>query len=534
MKLTFIGATHEVTGSCTLIEVGNVKGLVDYGMQQGIDTFENVPLPVDASDIDFVLLTHAHIDHSGNLPLLYKNGFRGKVYATDATCTLCDIMLKDSAHIQLAETQYKNRKSKRAGKATIEPMYTLDDVQGLVSLMVPCKYEKIIHINEFFEIRFTDIGHLLGSSCIEVWINYNGVERKIVFSGDVGNKNQPIICDPKFVKDTDYLVVESTYGNRFHEKQPDYISILAKHIQNTLDRGGNLIIPSFAVGRAQEMLYFIREIKHSNLVKGHDGFPVYLDSPLADEATSVFLQCDMEYLDEKTKELMKRGINPINFEGLHTAISEDDSKALNDDPTPKVIISASGMCEAGRIRHHLKYNLWRQECTILFVGYQANGTLGRIIFDGADEVKLFGDKIAVNAQISFLPGISGHADKNGLIEWINGFEKAPRKVFVNHGSDDSCKEFTECLKSEYKLDAYAPYSGTVFDMAFNEFVKITKGVPITKLSEKKFKKTSAFARLMACCEKLVYTARNCEGMSNKDLAKFSSQIDNLIEKWKRS
>ena len=282
MKVTFLGAAHEVTGSCTLIEVGDKKGIVDCGMEQGKDLFVNQELPVAASMLDFVIVTHAHIDHSGLLPLLYKNGFRGPVYATAATCALLDIMLRDCAHIQMADAEWKSRKAMRRGDAPVEPLYDLDDVAGLMKLLRPCDYESRVQVNEAVTVSFTDVGHLLGSSAIEIWLSENGCERKIVFSGDIGNLDQPILCDPKHIEKADYLVIESTYGNRNHtDERPDYISSLSQYIQRTLDRGGNVIIPAFAVGRTQEMLYFIREIKNRGLVTGHGDFPVYVDSPLA-------------------------------------------------------------------------------------------------------------------------------------------------------------------------------------------------------------------------------------------------------------
>ena len=400
MTITFLGAAHEVTGSCTYIECGATRFIVDCGMEQGRDMFVNQRLPVAPGTVDFALLTHAHIDHSGLLPLLAKNGFAGPVYATAATCSLADIMLRDSAHIQMSEAEYKTRKAKRAGGEAAEPLYDSEDVAALTKNLRQCGYGEVIQVAEGVAIRFTDVGHLLGSACIEVWLSEGGVKRKIVFSGDVGNTNQPILRDPERVSGADYVVVESTYGDRLHEKaRTDYVSELAKVIQRTLDRGGNVVIPSFAVGRTQEMLYFIREIKERGLVSGHPGFKVYIDSPLAVEATSVFLQCDASFLDGETRAILARGVNPLAFDGLEVSVSVDESRAINENPEPKVIISASGMCDAGRIRHHLKHNLWRRESYILFVGYQAEGTLGRMLYEGAKEVKLFGETIAVRAEI---------------------------------------------------------------------------------------------------------------------------------------
>lgn len=538
MKLTFIRATHEVTGSCSLIEIGSKYAIVDCGMEQGQDIYENIDLPVSASMIDYVFVTHAHIDHTGCLPLLYKYGFRGKVFATGETANLCDIMLRDSANIQMFEAEYQSKKSKRAGGDAVEPLYDLDDVAGLLKLFRPCEYGRVITVDENIAVRFTDVGHLLGSASVELFLSEDGIEKKIVFSGDIGNTNQPIINDPKTIEETDYLVIESTYGDRLHEKVEGQNSVeaLAQFIQRTMDRGGNVIIPSFAIGRTQEMLYFIRQIKNEGLVHGHDGFPVYVDSPLANEATAIFLQCDPSCLDEETRAVMAKGQNPLVFEGLHTFVTTEESKKLNSDMTPKVIISASGMCDAGRIKHHLKHNLWREESLILFVGYQANGTLGRIIYEGAKSVKIFGDEIAVKAEVALLPGLSGHADKQGLIDWVKGFSSPPAQIFVNHGEDSACMELARYFNEEMQLNAYCPYSGSVYDLAKGEWIKITDGILASKLSKKKEKKkasaSSAFHRLVAAAERLLSVVKGCEGMANKELAKFTDKIDSITNQLK--
>lgn len=530
MKLTFLGAAHEVTGSCTLIEVGDKRGLVDCGMEQGKDLFVNQELPVEASRIDFVLLTHAHIDHSGKLPLLYKQGFRGAVYASSATCALSDIMLRDSANIQMADAEWKSRKAQRKGEGPVEPLYDLEDVSGLMGLMHPCDYGTLIQVNDCVSIRLTDVGHLLGSAAIEVWLREGEESRKITFSGDIGNADQPILQDPQFVRDTQYLVMESTYGDRLHsEERVDYVAELAARIQTVLDRGGNMVIPSFAVGRTQEMLYFIREIKERGLVHGHGDFPVVVDSPLAIEATSVFLQCDTQFLDEEMRRLIRGGVNPIVFPGLELAVSEQESKAINEDKTPKLILSASGMCDAGRVRHHLKHNLWRPESMVLFVGYQSAGTLGRLLVDGVKSVKLFGEEIRVAAQIDVLPGVSGHADKAGLIRWLQGFEEKPELVFVNHGDPEAMDSFTRCLNEELGYRAFAPYSGTEFDLLRGEFTRVTEGVPVEKKAAKR-SVSPAFTRLIAAAEKLLEKARGLEGRANRDLTRFTEAIEKLIKK----
>lgn len=529
MKLIFIGADHEVTGSCHYLQVGDKHILVDYGMEQGVNVFENAPLPVNEAQIDYVFLTHAHVDHSGMLPLLYARGFRGQIFTTDASADLCSIMLRDCAHIQMMEAEWKSRKAKRGGEVTAqEPLYKMEDAEGVIKRIVPCHYNQMIEVCEEVKIRFTDIGHLLGSASIEVWLTEDGNEKKIVFSGDIGNKHQPLLKDPSFTKNADYVVMESTYGDRLHsEEKPDYVKELAAILKETFDKGGNVVIPSFAVGRTQEMLYFLRKIKVERLVEGHENFPVYVDSPLAVEATDIFTANRMECFDEEAMAIVKEGINPISFAGLKLSITSDESKAINFDNTPKVILSASGMCDAGRIRHHLKHNLWRPECTVLFVGYQSVGTLGRSLVEGADEVKLFGETIQVRAQIKKLSGLSGHADKNGLIEWISAFEEKPKKVFVVHGEDSVCVSFTECLKIEHGQRAYAPYSGTEFNLISNKFEYEAEPVPVKKTKPA----TGVFARLVAAGQRLMAIIQKNKGLANKDMAKFADQINSLCDKW---
>lgn len=551
MKITFLGAAREVTGSMTLIEVGREKLLVDCGMEQGRDVFVNQSLPVDASEINAVLLTHAHVDHSGNLPLLYKQGFRGTIYATRATCGLTDIMLRDCAEIQESDAEWKNRKHKRADGKVIEPLYTVKDAEKVLKLLRPADYGERLRIAEGVEIRFTDVGHLLGSAAIEVWLSESGVSKKFVFSGDVGNIGKPLLKDPSPVKDADYLMLESTYGDRLHELvECDHVGLLAEVIQRTLDRGGNVLIPSFAVGRTQEILYLIRLGKLQNRFKGHENFRVVVDSPLAEEATSIFLQSDPEFFDEETAELLRDGINPLYFKGLEPSVSAEESKALNSDETPKVIIAGSGMCEGGRIRHHLKHNLWRPECTVLFVGYQTEGTLGRLILDGAEHIKLFGESIAVRAEVAFLEGSSGHADRNGLISWLKGFAEKPKRVFINHGEDAACGSFASLLRDEYGYETFAPYSGTEFDIGKNEFIRITEGIPVKsnkKHSHENEKKSGSLEadyaskgavksknlerELIEAAKRLTSLTRTYGGASNKDKEAFIKDIRSLLEKW---
>lgn len=538
MKLMFLGAAHEVTGSCHYIEACGKSILLDCGMEQGRDTYENQEIPVSAADIDYVFLSHAHIDHSGLLPLLYKNGFKGEIYATEATTDLCRIMLLDSAHIQEFEAQWRNRKNKRAGKAPFEPLYTTEHAMAVLEHFVACDYQKTIPVCEGIQIRFTDVGHLLGSSSIEIWLTEDGITKKIVFSGDIGNLNQPIIHDPRYTAEGDVVIMESTYGDRCHTAPPDYVTELARVIQETFDRGGNLVIPSFAVGRTQEMLYFIREIKERRLVRGHEGFKVYVDSPLAIEATRVFAENYMDCYDTAAMELVKQGVNPLEFPGLEVAVTPDDSLAINFDKNPKVILSASGMCEAGRIRHHLKHNLWRAESTILFVGYQAIGTLGRNIIEGAKEVRLFGETITVNAHIEQLAGVSGHGDKEGLLSWINHFEKKPQRVFVVHGEDMVCEAFTQCLREEHGYDAFAPYSGACFDLITGQMISEGVKIPVAPKEYPKAKAQSQGGRraiyladqLDQAGDRLLRIIGQNKGGANRDMEKLLKQINELCDR----
>lgn len=531
MKLEFLGAAHEVTGSCHYLQIAGTSLLIDCGMEQGADTYVNQEIPVNAASIDYVLVTHAHIDHSGLLPLLYSHGFRGKIYATRATTELCNIMLKDSAHIQMFEAEWRNRKARRAGRPLVEPMYNMDDAIGVLEHFIPCEYEKKIALTEEISIRFIDAGHLLGSSSIEVWGREEEKEIKLVFSGDIGHENKPLIRDPKYIEDADYVIMESTYGDRVHQNPPDYAKELARVCRDTFNRGGNLVIPAFSVGRTQEMLYFLRKIKTENLLPEFSDFEVYIDSPLAVEATNIFHKSVEECFDEEAKELVEKGINPIGFPGLKKAITSDESKMINFIQKPIVIISASGMCEAGRIRHHLKHNLWRADSTVLFVGYQVPGTLGNHLLSGAKEVKLFGETIEVHAKIENLPGISGHADEPHLLEWIKAFGTTPKRVFVVHGDDKVCDHFAQEVEKETGIPAVAPYSGDAYDLLTNTCV--AQGSREMTRKEKRDNRavSNVFARLLAAGERLLAVIKRCEGRPNKELGKFADQINSLCDKW---
>ena len=466
MNITFLGAAKTVTGSCYLVETKDTKFLVDCGMFQGRanEVILNAePFPFNPGSLDFMLLTHAHIDHSGRIPKLYMDGFKGKIYATKPTVQLCGIMLPDSGHIQETENEWINRKRQRAGKAPVKPLYTVKEATDCLALLKGVTYGEAFSITEDIKVRFNDAGHILGSAIIEIWIRENGKDTKIVFSGDLGNKGVPILRDPTIIADADYLVVESTYGNRQHtlKKETDKLERFINIISETIAKGGNVVIPSFAVGRTQEIIYDLNKYMD---VFGDDkinkilNIPVYVDSPLATSATQIFRE-NLDCFDEEAREYIQNGDNPLDFPSLKFTQSPEESKKLNEKTESTIIISASGMCDAGRIKHHLKHNLWRKESTILFVGYQAEGTLGRRILDGATMVKLFGEEISVNARIEAIDGFSGHADKAGLLSWIGSIERKPKKVFIVHGEQEIMYDFAQTLSSEFGLRCIVPARG---------------------------------------------------------------------------
>lgn len=531
MQLVFYGADREVTGSCHCLEACGKKILIDCGLRQSSNDLASNRLPFYASQIDGVIVTHAHIDHSGRLPLLMKEGYQGKIYATGATCDLMKIMLRDSAHIQEMDAVTDSRKGRRAGLSPQGPLYTVEDAEATFPHFVPCTYGETVKLCDGISFRMVDAGHLLGSASVEVWVTENGATKKIVFSGDIGNLNQPIIRDPQYITEADYVVMESTYGDRDHDPIANYIPELARVFDKTFAAGGNVVIPSFAVGRTQELLYFIREMKEQNLVQSAPDFPVYVDSPLAAEATKIYDGDLTGYADDDTIRVIREGFRPLEFSNLHVCETVEESRALNDNPVPKVILSSSGMCEAGRIRHHLKHNLWRPECTVVFVGYQAEGTLGRMLIDGTKRVKLFGEEIAVKARISNFKALSGHADRSGLLRWISAFQKKPQRVFLVHGEERAAEAFLEELQKR-GYDAYLPNFEAVADLTENQI--LDKGIVPEKLYPVKAAGgSSAFSRLLAAGERLTHVIQDNKDGANKDLAKFTGQIMSLCDKWDR-
>ena len=466
MRISFLGAAKTVTGSCFHIETDTCSFLVDCGMFQGSSADEarnHDPFPFNPADLDFVILTHAHVDHSGRLPKLYVDGFQGPIYATKATAELCAIMLPDSGHIQEFENEWVNRKRERAGLPPVKPLYTVQDATDCMKLFKSVRYYEELRINDWIRVKFNDAGHLLGSSIVELWVREEGREIKLVFSGDLGNRDMPILRDPDIIESADYVFIESTYGNRDHIRTENKIDKFLEIIRSTKEKGGNVIIPSFAVGRTQEVIYelFKQHERNDEELKELLRIPVYVDSPLAVSATEVFRN-NLDCFDEEAREYIKNGDNPLDFPGLRFTRSAEESKALNDSTESLMIISASGMCEAGRIKHHLKHNLWRKESAIVFVGYQAAGTLGRRILDGAKKVRIFGEEINVDARVEMLEGLSGHADQTGLMNWLKAFRKKPRHIFVVHGEEDAIREFGDLIYKELKILPITPEYGESF------------------------------------------------------------------------
>lgn len=476
MKVTFLGATKTVTGSNFLVEGAGKKFLVDCGMYQGsaADEFENEsPFLFNVYDIDFVILTHAHIDHSGRIPKLYNEGFRKDVIATKATCDLCSIMLPDSGHIQEMEVEWKNRKRERKGEKPLLPMYTAEDAAKCLEIFKPVQYNEIVEVSPDIKIRFNDAGHMLGSSIVEIWITEHGKTEKIVFTGDLGNNDIPLLSPPTMISDADYLVMESTYGNRLHMRNDDKATLFLNIVYETLEKGGTVVIPSFAVGRTQEILFELNRIKEEK----HDeefykkykrlmSVPVYVDSPLAISATEVFKE-NTNLFNEETQAIINQGDNPLEFDGLKFTRTADESKMLNASNESSIIISASGMCEVGRIKHHLKHHLWEPNSTILFVGYQAPGTLGRRLVDGEKKVKIFGEEIAVNARIEYIEGYSGHADQEGLMNFVYSFTNPPKHIFLVHGEPEGQIVLRDKLKESTNIPITIPDFGETYELDEN-------------------------------------------------------------------
>jgi metallo-beta-lactamase family protein len=536
MNITFLGAAKTVTGSNFLVEAAGKKFLVDCGMYQGQakDELKNEePFLFNVDEIDFVLLTHAHIDHSGRLPKLYKEGYRNKIIATKATCDLCAIMLPDSGHIQEMEAEWKNKKRKRKGQKELPPLYTAEEAAKSLEIFRPVKYDEIIQIDENISVRFNDAGHMLGSAIIEVWVNEDGKQIKTVFSGDIGNNDIPLLSSPTMIESADYLVMESTYGNRLHLKNDQKAQDFLRIVSETLNKGGTVVIPSFAVGRTQEILYEINNLKD---VKHDEEFereyktlmrtPVYVDSPLAISATEVF-QENMDLFDDETQKIIKSGDNPLEFPGLKFTRTADESKELNEKNESSIIISASGMCEVGRIKHHLKHNLWNPNSTILFVGYQAPGTLGRKIVDGAKQVKIFGEDIAVNARIEYIEGYSGHADQEWLLNFVYSFIDKPKHIFLVHGEPEGQVVLKDKIEETTEISVTIPDFGEKYELS--DEINVIDKVKARKASE--YTRLQVIERMKTLQEEL----KDMEEIVKEEMLTESAkdeEIESLNEKMK--
>lgn len=537
MKITFLGATKTVTGSNFLVEGAGKRFLVDCGLFQGKATEElenSEPFEFDINSIDFMLLTHAHIDHSGRIPKLYKDGFRKNVIATKATCDLCSIMLPDSGHIQEMEIEWTNKKRKRKGEDPLEPLYTAEEAARSLELFRAVKYDEVIEIDENIHARFNDAGHMLGSATIEVWINENGKEEKIVFSGDLGNNDIPLLSEPTMIEDADYLVMESTYGSRMHMRNDDKAELFLNIVSETLERGGTVVIPSFAVGRTQEILFEINKLKDKrddeDFKKKYEELmrvPVYVDSPLAISATEVF-EDNMELFDEETQKYISEGNNPLEFPGLKFTRTVEESKALNESDESCIIISASGMCDVGRIKHHLKHNIWNPLNTILFVGYQAPGTLGYSIVNGAKKVKLFGEEMAVNAQIEYIEGYSGHADQEGLLNFIYSFIKKPKHIFLVHGEPEGQEVLKSKIMETTSLPVTIPSFGETYEVT-DERVTLTGRYRRDTKENNKFTRVAIIDRLNGLKERIADMQDLIKDDLNENTIE-NSEIDSLTAK----
>ena len=540
MNITFLGAAKTVTGSNFLVEAAGKKFLVDCGMYQGKAALEmenSEEFLYDVSEIDFMLLTHAHIDHSGRIPKLYNEGYRGPIYAHRATVDLCAIMLPDSGHIQETEVEWKNRKRLRAGLEPLPPLYTAEEAAKCLEIFKPVEYDQIIDVADNIQVRYNDAGHMLGSSIIEIWVTENGKTEKIVFTGDIGNNDIPLLDSPTMIEDADYLVMESTYGSRLHMRNDDKANIFLNVVSETLDHGGRVVIPSFAVGRTQEILYEIDKIKDSH--KDDEEFqrkyqqlmktPVFVDSPLAISATEVFKK-NTDLFEEEVQEKLRHGDHPLEFPGLQFTRTADESKALNETYYPSIIISASGMCDIGRIKHHLKHNLWNPSSTILFVGYQAPGTLGRTIVDGADKVKIFGEEISVNARVEYIEGYSGHADQEWLLNFVYSFIKKPRHIFLVHGEEESEEVLKGLIERNTQILVTIPSFGEKYEVA--DIPKLEERVEYSKKLEDQYLRLQILEKLDKIKDDINTMSQN---VKNEKLMKESSdeEIEKLNDKVKK-
>lgn len=529
MKVTFLGAAREVTGSCTLLEAAGRRLLVDFGVEQGKDVYENAALPIEPGEVDALLITHAHMDHIGRVPYFFREGYCGPIYATTPTTELCELRLAESAEAQEQDADYQNRKNQRSGAALVEPAYTLRDIQSLMTLFCPLPYDTWEEIYPGIELCFTDSGHMLGSAAITLRVTEEGRTETITFSGDIGNTGMPLLRDPVPVPASDYLVMESTFGDRYHAPRRDPVPLLAQVVQRTLDRGGNVLIPSAAIGRTQELLYYLRRIKNEQRVRDHGDFPVYVDGPQAAASTEIFRDNYRECYDEEALAMAASGRSPLTFTSLYLCETPEESRALNDDPTPKVIIAASAACESGRICHHLKYNLWRPESTVLFTGYPGPRSLGRAILDGEPEVTLFGESVSVRAEALCMACPSTHADRGGLQGWLEQIEPRPAYIFVNHGDEDAATAWADYLQTR-GYHAEAPYTGALYELAGGRARCLAQGN--TRRIGAAPAPTDQLARLRMAGQRIQSIIARSGQRSETELAAFANALTALCERWK--
>ncbi|MCL2859666.1 MAG: MBL fold metallo-hydrolase [Oscillospiraceae bacterium] len=539
MKVKILGAAKTVTGSNILVEGAGKKFLLDCGMYQGKITEEQQNLDAfefNINDIDFMLLTHAHIDHSGRIPKLYKEGYRKPIYTTKATYDLCTIMLPDSGHIQETEAKWKNKKHLREGQMPEPPMYTVEEAIQSLEIFKPIQYDEIIDIDENIKVRFNDAGHMLGSAILEIWVTENDKIQKLVFTGDLGSNNLPLLDAPTMIRDTDFLIMESTYGGRLHMDVSDRADKFLTIVTETIEKGGRVIIPSFAVGRTQEILYELYKIKERETTDAEFKRKyeilmktlVYVDSPLAISATEIFKQ-NMNLFNDEIKEVLQKGDNPLEFPGLRLTKTSDESKLINEDTTPSIIISASGMCEVGRIKQHLKHNIWNSKNTVLFVGYQAPGTLGYSIVNGAKKVKIFGEEFVVAARVEYIEGYSGHADQEWLLNFVYSFDKRPKHIFLVHGEIDQQVILKDKIQETTQIPVTIPDLGDEFDLEETSTL-VSKA---TTYDKHEYLKLEVLGRLETLKEELVDMNElikqdlDNEDTKNEKLMELNAQIKDL-------
>lgn len=532
MRLTFLGAARMVTGSSFLLECQDRKILIDCGMFQGgqtVSALNRRPFPYHPADIDCVILTHAHIDHCGLLPRLTNEGFRGPIYTSKVTTALANIMLPDSAHIQEFDSELQNRKGRRAGREQQPPLYTVDDAYRCLKQFTPVRFNQTQAAVPGVEFRFCHAGHILGSAVIEIWVTEADKTTKLVFSGDLGQPDQPIIKDADIIEEADFVVIESTYGDRVHD-YGDKTKALAAIITDTVNRGGNVVIPAFAVGRTQNLLYYLRELLKAELIPA---VPIIIDSPMAISVTDVFMDHPEEYDDEAT-EIIKEHEHPLKMPNLQFAKSLEESKAINFLDQPAIIISASGMADAGRILHHLKHNLWRPESSVLLVGFQAQGSLGRRLVDGAKRVRILGEQIRVNAEIHNLDGFSAHADRNQLLAWLETFKKRPQAAFIVHGELEMAVAFAQAIKTDLEIESYIPQYGDEVlisgsDWSVKESDIVLVNPAIRQVHDRLFKLEERYRQYRRKVERKINSNHAAATDLSRRLERLERALDNLFD-----